>query len=63
MTGDKYDDMGTADLLREVCRKLDRIEKQGAPKVVKVEPDIAPWGVDVDRIARDRATQKHLTYR
>lgn len=31
---DCYDDMSTADLLREVCRKLDRIEKQGAPVVV-----------------------------
>ncbi len=31
---DRYDDMSTADLLREVCRKLDRIEKQGAPTVV-----------------------------
>ena len=40
MTTDRYDSMSTADLLREVCRKLDRIEKQGAPKqppVVRVD--------------------------
>ncbi|GAA1881871.1 hypothetical protein [Williamsia serinedens] len=45
---DRYDDMSTADLLREVCRKLDRIEKQG------------DRSVHINRVEQMRATQAHL---
>ena len=54
---DRYDDMGTADLLREVCRKLDRIEAHSAPVHVRHAK------VVTDRTKLDRAVQRHLISR